>query len=75
MSCFCLLQYHIPVVVSLVGQGVVSTEQPKVTVRVTNLLGQPLTTDALTVTAESATRSADDVVILSKKKFETTPDK
>lgn len=64
-----------PVVISLVGQGVVSTGSPKVSVRVTNLLGEPLTTDSLIVTAESATRSADDVVVLSKKNFEATSDK
>ncbi|XP_054265944.1 dolichyl-diphosphooligosaccharide--protein glycosyltransferase subunit 2-like [Macrosteles quadrilineatus] len=67
-------KYHIPVVVSLAGPGVVSQDQPKVSVKVTNLLGQPLTSD-LSVTVESATRSADDVVVLSKKKFEPTSDK
>lgn len=68
-------KYHIPVVVSLSGPGVVSSEQPKVSVKVTDLLGQPLATDPLSVTVESATRSADDVVVLSKKKFEPTTDK
>lgn len=70
-----VLQYHVPVVVSLATPGVVSTEQPKVSVRVTSLLGQPLTADGLSVTVESATRVADDVIVLSKKKFEPTSDK
>uniref|UniRef100_A0A1B6DAG0 Dolichyl-diphosphooligosaccharide--protein glycosyltransferase subunit 2 n=1 Tax=Clastoptera arizonana TaxID=38151 RepID=A0A1B6DAG0_9HEMI len=68
-------QYHNPVVISFPGQGVVSSEQPKLSVHVTNLLGKPLTTDPLSLSIESATRVSDDVVVLSKKKFEPTSDK
>lgn len=63
-------KYHIPVVISQAGPGVVSIEQPRVSVRVTNLLGKPLTTDPVTVTVESATRVSDDVVVISKKRFD-----
>ncbi|KAG8265750.1 proteasome regulatory particle base subunit [Homalodisca vitripennis] len=66
--------YHIPVVVSLSGPGVVSQERPKVSVKVSNLLGESLPFGAMSVTVESATRSADDVVVLSKKKFESGTD-
>uniref|UniRef100_A0A1B6L611 Dolichyl-diphosphooligosaccharide--protein glycosyltransferase subunit 2 n=1 Tax=Graphocephala atropunctata TaxID=36148 RepID=A0A1B6L611_9HEMI len=67
-------KYHIPVVVSLLGPGVVSQERPKVSVMVSNLLGEVLPFGPMSVTVESATRSADDVVVLSKKKFEVGTD-
>lgn len=63
-----LSQYHLPVAVTLASQTSVSLEQPRVQVRVTDVLGQSL--GALTVTAETATRVGDEVVVLSKKKFE-----
>mgnify|MGYP000294737401 CR=1 FL=1 len=59
--------------ITLASQAAVSLEQPRVSVRVSDLLGKPLSADPLTVTAESATRVGDEVVVLSKKKFEPTP--
>lgn len=46
-----------------------SLDNSKISVRVCDLLGQPLPFP-LTVTLESATRVSDGVVILSKKKFQ-----
>ncbi|CAG2055222.1 unnamed protein product [Timema podura] len=63
-------KFHLPVSITLASQAAVSLEQPQVTVKVSDLLGQPLSAVPLTVTAESATRVGDDVVVLSKKKFE-----
>lgn len=60
--------------ITLASPAAVSSEQPKVSVRVSDLLGRALSSDPLTVTAESATRVGDDVVVLSKKKFEPTSD-
>ena len=62
-----------PVAITLASQAAVSLEQPRVSVRVSDLLGKSLSADPLTVTAESATRVGDEVVVLSKKKFEATP--
>lgn len=62
-------RYHCPVAVTLAGPGSVSQTSPLLSVRVSDLLGKPITT-GLAVTAESATRIGDDVVVLSKKKFE-----
>ncbi|KAJ9584791.1 hypothetical protein L9F63_020879, partial [Diploptera punctata] len=66
-------KFHLPVAITLASQAAVSLEQPRVSVRVSDLLGNPLSADPLTVTAESATRVGDEVVVLSKKKFEATP--
>lgn len=66
-------KFHLPVAITLASQAAVSLEQPRVSVRVSDLLGKPLSADPLTVTAESATRVGDEVVVLSKKKFEPTP--
>lgn len=66
-------KYHIPVAITLAGPAVVSLAEPKVSVKVTDLLGRALPSGPLQVTAESATRIADDVVVLSKKKFEQSP--
>jgi len=68
------LQFHLPVAITLASQAAVSLEQPRVSVRVSDLLGQPLSAEPLTVTAESATRVGDEVVVLSKKKFEPSTD-
>ncbi|XP_023714512.1 dolichyl-diphosphooligosaccharide--protein glycosyltransferase subunit 2 [Cryptotermes secundus] len=65
-------KFHLPVAITLASPAAVSLEQPRVSVRVSDLLGQPLSADPLTVTAESATRVGDEVVVLSKKKFEST---
>ncbi|KAK7866677.1 hypothetical protein R5R35_006061 [Gryllus longicercus] len=68
-------KFHLPAAITLVSPAAVSLEQPRVSVRVSDLLGKPLSTEPLTVTAESATRVGDEVVVLSKKKFEPTADK
>ncbi|XP_067009098.1 dolichyl-diphosphooligosaccharide--protein glycosyltransferase subunit 2 [Anabrus simplex] len=69
-------KFHLPVAITLASPAAVSLEQPRVSVRVSNLLGKPLSPVPLTVTAESATRLGDEVVVLSKKKFEpSTEDK
>ncbi|XP_063216236.1 dolichyl-diphosphooligosaccharide--protein glycosyltransferase subunit 2 [Bacillus rossius redtenbacheri] len=65
-------KFHLPVAITLASQAAVSLEQPHVTVKVSDLLGHPLSTSPLIVTAESATRVGDEVVVLSKKKFEPT---
>lgn len=65
-------KFHLPVAITLASQAAVSLEQPRVSVRISDLLGRPLSADPLTVTAESATRVGDEVVVLSKKKFEPT---
>ncbi|XP_046989739.1 dolichyl-diphosphooligosaccharide--protein glycosyltransferase subunit 2 [Schistocerca americana] len=63
-------KFHLPVAITLASPPAVSSDQPKVSVKVSNLLGKPLSSDPLSVTAESATRVGDEVVVLSKKKFE-----
>ncbi|XP_073991752.1 oligosaccharide transferase delta subunit [Rhodnius prolixus] len=62
-------KFQNPIVVGLEGTGAVSLDNSKISVRVCDLLGQPLPFP-LTVTLESATRVSDGVVILSKKKFQ-----
>jgi hypothetical protein len=50
--------------------AVASLEQPRISVRVSNLPGRPLSPDQLTLTLRSATRVGHEAVVLSKKKFE-----
>jgi len=64
-------QFHIPVTVSLASQVSVSESNPKVQVRVSNLLGQSI--GKLAVTADTARHLGDDAVVLSKAKFEGVP--
>jgi len=60
--------FHVPVSITLdEGSSVVRESSPNVRVRVTNLLGQSLGKMALTV--DSATRSSDGAVVLSKSKM------
>lgn len=62
-----------PVCISVLGSGVVTSEKTALSVKVCNMLGKPLAgTDA--VVAQSATRLADDVVVLSKQKLVATKD-
>ncbi|XP_075229650.1 oligosaccharide transferase delta subunit isoform X2 [Lycorma delicatula] len=63
-------KHHVPVTITLAGPAAVSTAEPKVSVKVCDLLGRPLSTGPFSVTAESASRVSDDVIVLSKKKFE-----
>ncbi|KAL1115746.1 hypothetical protein AAG570_006036 [Ranatra chinensis] len=73
-------KFHTPVVISVVGGGTggVSVDNPRLNVRVTNLLGEnlPPPHQPLSVTVESATSQSNSVVVVSKKKFEqSTTDK
>lgn len=67
-----ILQFHIPVVISVVGDASISLEQPLIKASVTDLLGNPLP-NSLTVTAESITKVQDGVVVASKLKFTPVP--
>jgi hypothetical protein len=67
-----VLKFHLPVAITPASPAAVSLEQPRVSVRVCDLLGQPLSADPLIVTVESSTRVGDEKIVLSKKKFEST---
>lgn len=72
---FNTFQFHLPAVVNVVGGGRVSREEPKLTVKLTNILGQELPPGCL-LTLESAARKTDSLVIASKNKFtQSTQDK
>uniref|UniRef100_A0A4D5R9X7 Dolichyl-diphosphooligosaccharide--protein glycosyltransferase subunit 2 n=1 Tax=Scolopendra viridis TaxID=118503 RepID=A0A4D5R9X7_SCOVI len=58
-------KYHIPVAITLASKIAVSNQEPIVQIRVTNLLGSPLS--QLTVTIDTATHLEDEAVVLSKK--------
>ncbi|XP_070533360.1 dolichyl-diphosphooligosaccharide--protein glycosyltransferase subunit 2-like isoform X2 [Ptychodera flava] len=60
-------QYHVPVAVSLVSSVAVAAAEPKVQVKVTNLMHGSL--GKLAVTANSAIHTEDGAVVLSKKPF------
>lgn len=63
---------HLPVAVTLASSASVSNENPRISVKISDILGKPL--GPLTVIADSATRVSDDVVVLSKKKFDSSGD-
>lgn len=63
-----------PACVSVVGSGQVTPEKPTLNVRVCDILSQPLVLAVDSVIAQSATRLADDVVVLSKQKLVATSD-
>lgn len=64
-----------PACISVLGSGVVTAEKPALAVRVCDMLGRPLPLSASdAVIAQSATRLADDVVVLSKQKLVATKD-
>lgn len=67
-------KFLLPVAISLEGTSAVSSSNPKVLLKVSDVLGKPISSSAVAVIAESA-KGSEDVVILSKKKFETTQDK
>lgn len=56
-----------PVSFSVIGSPQVTTDKPELRIRVSNLLGSPLLPAPSPVVAQSATRVADDVVVLSKQ--------
>ncbi len=61
------IQNSVPIVVSRVNSPSINSQNPSVLVSVTNLLGQPV--GEMTVTAESAKRKEDGVVVISKQKL------
>ncbi|XP_078038944.1 oligosaccharide transferase delta subunit [Augochlora pura] len=62
-----------PVCVTLANEGVsISDQQPMVTVKVCDILGNPVT-GVSKVIANSATRVGDDVAILSKQSLQSSP--
>lgn len=67
-------KFLLPVAISLEGSSAVSSTNPKIMLKVSDVLGKPISTSTVSVTAESA-KGAENVVILSKKKFEATSDK
>lgn len=63
-----------PACISIVGSGQVTPEKPTLSVRICDILGRSITLPADSVVAQSATRLADDVVVLSKQKLVPTSD-
>lgn len=64
VTMFTTNKFHVPVSITLASNVAVSSEEPKVQVRVTDLVGSSL--GPLKLTAESATREADEAVVISK---------
>lgn len=61
-----------PICVTLANEGIsISVEQPLVTVKVCDILGNPLSS-VPKVTANSATRVGDDAIILSKQNLQAS---
>lgn len=56
-----------PVSIGIVGKPIVNLDKPDLTIRVSNILGEPLKPIPSPVIATSATRLPDDVVVLSKQ--------
>lgn len=56
-----------PVCFSFIDSPQVSTEKPELRIRISDLLGNPLKQVPTPVVAQSATRVADDVVVMSKQ--------
>ncbi|XP_068247232.1 dolichyl-diphosphooligosaccharide--protein glycosyltransferase subunit 2 isoform X1 [Palaemon carinicauda] len=65
VSMFTSNRFHVPVAITLASNVAVSAEAPSVQVRVTDLMGRSL--GPLKVSADSATRESDEVVIISKE--------
>ncbi|XP_069960672.1 dolichyl-diphosphooligosaccharide--protein glycosyltransferase subunit 2 isoform X1 [Cherax quadricarinatus] len=65
VSMFTNNKFHVPVAITLASNVAVSAEAPNIQVRVTDLEGYSL--GPLKVTADSATRVSDEVVIISKE--------
>lgn len=62
-----------PVSIGFIGSSQVVGENPNLKIRISDIMGQPLKPAPSTVTAQSATRVTDDVVIISKQPL--TPSK
>lgn len=56
-----------PVSFSFIDSSQVTVDKPDLRIRISDLLGNPLATVPSPVVAQSATRVADDVVVMSKK--------
>ncbi|KAK3880325.1 hypothetical protein Pcinc_015204 [Petrolisthes cinctipes] len=67
VSMFTNNKFHVPVAITLASNVAISADAPTVQVRVTDLKGNSL--GPLKVTADSATRESDEVVIISKEKL------
>ena len=66
-------EFNKPICITLAEGGIiVSAQQPLVSVKVCDILGRPLPTTP-NVIANSATRSGDDVVVISKRSFMQSP--
>lgn len=66
-------EFNKPICITLADtSNVVSVQQPYVTVKVSDILGNPLVI-VPTVIANSATRVDDDVVVISKQNFKPSP--
>ncbi|XP_014239205.1 dolichyl-diphosphooligosaccharide--protein glycosyltransferase subunit 2 [Cimex lectularius] len=59
---------------SIIGNGAVSVEQPRISVLVCDLLGNPITVP-IAVTLEQATRLSDGVAVISNRQFTQTSEK
>lgn len=66
-------EFSKPVAITLVeGSNVVSAKQPFVTIKVSDIIGNQLSSIPAVV-ANSATRLDDDVVVISKQNFKPSP--
>ncbi|XP_058805642.1 dolichyl-diphosphooligosaccharide--protein glycosyltransferase subunit 2 [Phymastichus coffea] len=66
-------EFEKPICITLSEDGVViSTKQPLVRIKVCDILGNPLPS-VTNVIANTATKVSDDVVVISKKNFQSTP--
>ena len=63
-----------PVCITLIGTPRITSDKPELHVRISNLLGESLKVPPTSVLAQSATRVADDVVVLSKEPFKVAKD-
>ena len=62
-----------PICISLTDDGVIiSPKQPLIKVKICDILGKPITSLS-NVVANTATKVGDDVVVISKKNFQSTP--
>jgi len=64
--------FHTPVVIAIGKTAVIGSSSPKVSVKVTDLLGGNI--GKVTLTADSGRHIADDAVVLSKKQLAATAD-
>ncbi|KAB0797670.1 hypothetical protein PPYR_08663 [Photinus pyralis] len=62
-----------PVSITFVDSAHVTTTKPDLKVRISNIFGQPLSPAPSPILAQSATRTTDDVVVLSKQPLTAGP--